>query len=474
MLDEMKDRGNGTTDSRLVSFASERAILACLMKEPVKMIDCSTKLTPEDFAGPNNRYLYRIMSHIFAKSGGKKCDFDITSLIERAKELGKEEQFLEASGGRDQLEFLKTIKDSDGFVSLENFDGYVDTIYSLSVKRKLLDNAEAFKEKIFSTEVTPEELMVQEQKELDNILISKGADTEKISNVAGLADDYLYNGLWVKKRDIVGIKTGFSQLDRTIEGLKRKNLVIVCAPKKTGKSAFLMNIGLNVGVRQNIPTLMVSTEMPDEEILTRCLSNLSGIREQDVIKGSFNNQDEQAKVIKAQAALEAGSFYHLFMPGFTLEKVIAVCRKFVNNTVGFNDDGTVKDCLFMFDYIKMPQVGLSAKREEKEYKVLGQMADALKILSGQLDIPILTACQTNRGGDVANSFELTWFCNTFMILQNKTDREMQKEEGEGGYMGNQKLRITDNRGGEENHKGINIEYNKPLLKMTEVHLGTNR
>ena len=116
----------------------------------------------------------------------------------------------------------------------------------------------------------------------------------------------------------------------------------------------------------------------------------------------------------------------------------------------------------------MPQAGTGSTKEEKEYKILGQFADALKILAGDLDIPVLTACQTNRAGEVANSYELTWFCNTFMELTAKSDKELQNDLEAGVYLGNQRLKIVDNRGGAEDHDGINLDYNGAVLKYNEV------
>ena len=116
----------------------------------------------------------------------------------------------------------------------------------------------------------------------------------------------------------------------------------------------------------------------------------------------------------------------------------------------------------------MPTAGSSSKKEEKEYKILGQIADSLKQLAGDLEIPILTACQTNRSGDVANSYELTWFCDTFMELKNRPESELITEEASGNYGGNQKLKIVANRGGEENHTGIIFDYCRPVLSYIEI------
>lgn len=443
---------------------AERAVLASIMQDPSLMTECAIRLDDSDFINESNRYLYGIMLALFKSSGGKQLAFDITTLLSEAKQRGVEEQFIKRSGGEEYITFLTITKDMH--INLKNFDRYVDKVLSFSVKRRLVESAEDFVHDIFAGELAPEELVVRGRDRIDGVFKETVSRTVKFSNLGGKAEEFVENAK-IQKKEILGIRTLFPKLDKTIEGLRRQNLIIVSAPKKTGKSAFLMNIGLNVAIRQNIPTLMISTEMSDEEILSRSISNLSEVPEKDILKGNYSGAKAE-RVKMATEEMKNGVFFHQSMRDFNMEKVIAASRSFVTNIVGKDENGKTKDCLILFDYIKMPQAGATSSKEEKEYKVLGQFADALKILSGDLDIPILTACQTNRAGEVANSYELTWFCNTFMELTSKSDKELQNDLELGTYKGNQRLKIVDNRGGEEDHDGISLDYSGVILKYQEL------
>lgn len=441
---------------------AERALLACLMKAPSKMVDCSAVLSAKDFTNENNAYLYDIMLNLFKKTGGKNCSFDIATMQMLAREKGAEDRFLQRSGGEEYIGFLNIVKES--WVDVASFQIYVDKVASLSIRRKLIDGQKEFTDKILNLDNTPEELMVKEQTALNELLITSSNNSGEILKLAAKTVTVLEDALEQKKQ-IIGLRTSFPKLDSTIEGLRRGNLIIVSAPRKTGKSAFLMNIGINTAIKQKIPTLMISTEMSDSEIMFRTLSNVSLVPEKQIIKGNLS-QSELEAVLKAERQLADSPFYHVEMRGFTLEKIIATVRKFVSNNVGFREDGKAKDCLVIFDYIKMPQ---SANAKDlKEYKVLGMIADGMKILAGDLDIPFLTACQTNRAGDVANSYELTWFCNTFMELRKKTQQEIDRDNASGVYYGNQLLKIIANRGGEENHEGIPFDYTGETIRYVEL------
>lgn len=449
--------------AKLSDSGAERAILACLMTNPAKISTCFNDLHPDDFFNENNKYLYIIMLSLFQKRGLSNLSFDISMLLSIAKERGVDKEFIEKSGGVQYLEYLKLTKDS--FVNCDSFDGYVDRVIMFSNKRKLFLSIEQTKGDLFVAESSAEEVILGGQARMNSLLLSSIRKDEYI-NLGSLAGDFIDESLKQKKA-LLGIPTGFKELDSIIEGLRRKNLLILMAPRKTGKSSFLMNVGLNVGVRQEIPTLMISTEMSDEEILSRALSNLSQVPQIRIEKGA-SSENEIKSLRLSQTRLDKGKFFHLFMPQYSPEKVAAIIHRFVDSYVGRNAEGKTNDCLVIFDYIKLPQSSVSAAQQAKEHKILGLIADQLKIIAGKLDIPILTACQTNRAGDVANSYELTWFCNTFMDLSKKTDKEMERDKERGNFFGDQRLRVIANRGGEECFGGINFQHLGETLTYQEL------
>lgn len=441
----------------------ERAILASLMKDSSKMIDCSGRLKPTDFVNENNQYLFEIMNALYQKHKSK-CSFDISSMMSRAEAIGAKDKFLEKSGGEEYIEYLNIIKNS--MIDINRFDQYLIRIIELSTKRKLLKNAEDFKKELIESDLSSDELAVKERESIDSILLDSNTKELEVINLGIDAEEYIKKALSVKK-DIIGIPTTFQTLDKKIEGLRRGTLTIISAPKKTGKTAFLMNIGINIGVKKRIPTLMISTEMSNEEIMWRVISNLSKVPQNKIIKGFLTKEEEQ-KVYYGIDELRFGKFHHITIRGFNLEKIIGVVRKFVNTHVGYDAHDKVKECLILFDYIKMPSGETKSNKDLKEYKLLGMLADGLKILAGDLEIPILTACQTNRAGDVANSYELTWFCDTFMELSKKSKKQIDIDKANGVYKGNQILKITANRGAEEDLEGIDFEYIGEILKYNEI------
>ena len=137
-----------TVLTQLSNEGAERAVLACLMKEPALMALCIGKVKQDDFINENNSYLFSIMVSVFNKSGGKPTSFDITTLQTLAKEKGVEEQFIQKSGGKQYMEFLYFTQNA--MIDIGAMNNYVETIASLAAKRKLYDTSSEFLDTIDS------------------------------------------------------------------------------------------------------------------------------------------------------------------------------------------------------------------------------------------------------------------------------------------------------------------------------------
>ena len=95
-------------------------------------------------------------------------------------------------------------------------------------------------------------------------------------------------------------------------------------------------------------------------------------------------------------------------------------------------------------------------------------------MAGILKIPIFTACQTNRNdldtdspdaSNIGGSYRILQLASKLMFLINKTDERIAKD---GFQNGNQQLIIKYQRNGMSDCPPINIMFNKPILRQTEV------
>ena len=80
---------------------------------------------------------------------------------------------------------------------------------------------------------------------------------------------------------LIGISSGFYDLDSMTQGFQKSDLIIIAGRPSMGKTAFSLNIAVNIVKKQKLPVLFFSLEMSKQQLIYRLLSNetkISNIR----------------------------------------------------------------------------------------------------------------------------------------------------------------------------------------------------
>jgi len=187
----------------------------------------------------------------------------------------------------------------------------------------------------------------------------------------------------------------------------------------------------------------------------RLISMVTGIPERIIKHGGYDDAT-YTKITKAIKIFEGKKFFHEYMPGYSLDKITALYKKY-----------KIKEDIqaAFFDYIKEPE-STSINTQRKEYQILGDVATRLKDLSGDLNIPFVTAVQLNRQGDIADSDRIARYGD---IVSFWMAQETSVLETYGGKCGPYKLVIKDSRrGGGTGDTGIGYNFFKEMLFIKEV------
>lgn len=423
----------------------ERAILSFCIKDVDYLYTISSRLELTDFIDPEHQTILMILKGLQQKGVEK---FDVSLIINEAENLG----VLDNAGG---AEFIRSIANME--ISKENFNVLLETVAEASTKYKLYKRVDGYRNKLLNSDNSLKSVDLIGGLEADILDISTYRDSieEPVDLSAGI-DEYI-ESLKDTYVEMSGISTGYPILDRQIDGLVPSTLTVLAARKKMGKSALLLNIGLHVAYNLGIPVLYVDTEMSTEECRSRTLSILSNIPERVIKHGGYSKEDYK-KLKNTIKVMEKGLFFHEKMPGYSLEKLTALYKKFkLKHNIGFA----------IFDYLKEPESS-NADKNRKEYQILGDVTTKLKDLAGILDIPFLTAVQLNRDHDIADSDRIARYADVIAQWTNRTKEERDLT----GYRGGQyKLIIKDSRrGGQTTEEGISYYFFKDRLTVKEVPL----
>ena len=422
----------------------ERALLSFCIKDIDFLYTLLASMDVKDFLDSDHQILYSLLINLY-KNGVHK--FDLSIIIKEAKDLGVIEQV----GGVDYIKSLYNMK-----VSKENFKLILAKVLEASLKYKLYTNLEDNCSLLLNnTELNGEDLIGRVETSILDLSTASRAVREPQDLSEGLSE------LIESRRNtairLTGLSTGFSILDKMIDGLIPGTLNVLAARKKMGKSAVLTNIALNTAFRLNVPVLYVDTEMSYDAFRDRSIASLAGVRERVVKHGGYTEEQYQ-RIIKASNMVKGNLLFHERMPGYTIDKLVALYKKFKYK----HDIG-----LAIFDYIKEPD-STSVDKNRKEYQILGDVTTRLKDLAGTLNIPFLTAVQLNRDLDVADSDRIARYADIVAHWQARTEKERQEH---GFVCGSHKLIIKDARhGGSTGDSGIGYYFFKDQLRIKEVPL----
>ena len=179
-----------------------------------------------------------------------------------------------------------------------------------------------------------------------------------------------------------GLQTGIPGLDRLLGPLVAKNLLVIAARPGGGKSALAAQIAENVA-RRGHGVLFVSAEMSLTEIQSRRILGESGLSESRIADGRLSLA-ESSDLEEAVDAVASRPFYILEgTPSPTEIRVHARRVRADEHGLG----------LVVVDYLQL--LAAQSKFQSRENAV-SEMSRALKKLAGDLEVPVVAACQLNR------------------------------------------------------------------------------
>ena len=446
----------------MIAFSgSERAILTIIMKNTDNILKCEELgLKKEHFSVKANRYIYSAIAYLMSQGYDK---IDGVAIINTLDTKGKEE--LNNLGGLEYIDLLLMTEIYD------NIGIYVEKVVNAYKRRNIYMLCDEAKEKMLDDDVNLPIVLDNMQ---DNLLSLSLCNSEsKVYKMGSSLADRL-NERASNPTDVKGYRIGWNCFDKYTQGYQGGELTVYCAPSKTGKSAILMNHAMSLSVFSDIPVLYISTEMSDEEMEDRLLSCISGVPYTEICNGMFAKNtenglatDKAERIREALAKIQKAPFTHIYMPDFTTEKVTALAKQ--KNLQGQCD-------VLIFDYIKLPASDVSNLASAQEYQRLGYMTTCLKDLAGILNIPVISACQSNADESVLNngkpgqsfiggSKRILHMASKLFYLVNKSDEEIARN---GLERGNQTLWLAFQRSGSSDLPPINIYNNKHILRMEEV------
>ncbi|MFB9890019.1 replicative DNA helicase [Planobispora takensis] len=183
---------------------------------------------------------------------------------------------------------------------------------------------------------------------------------------------------------MVGVPTGFQDLDALTNGLHPGQMIVVAARPAIGKSTLGLDFARSAAIKHGMTTVVFSLEMSRNEITMRLLSAEARVALHAMRSGSMTD-DDWAKLARRMGEVAEAPLYIDDSPNMSMMEIRAKCRRLKQR----------HDLRFVIiDYLQLMS---SPKKTESRQNEVSEISRAIKLLAKELEVPVIAISQLNRG-----------------------------------------------------------------------------
>ncbi len=194
------------------------------------------------------------------------------------------------------------------------------------------------------------------------------------------------------KNDIIGLATGFVDLDRMTSGLQPGELIIIAGRPSMGKTALVMNMAEHVALVEKKVVAAFSMEMSGPQLAMRMMGSVGRVDQHELRTGTFK-EDDWSRLVDAVGKLNDAHIYIDDSAGLNALELRARARRLHRQSA---QDGGLS--LIVVDYLQLMSASRGG-REENRATELAEISRSLKGLAKELRVPVVALSQLNRGVD---------------------------------------------------------------------------
>ena len=355
------------------NLEAERALIGSLLVYPQSLKTVNEiGIMADSFFLQTHGIIFNAMNDVILS--GKNVD--VTTLLSRLEDLS----LLSRVGG---VEGISSLLESS--TSNANIKYYAQIILDKAMLRSLILTAEDIASKGFKQEEELDEVLDYAEKLIMQVTRNRRAtDFRNPKEVINEVMDTI-SKMSSNKTNITGMKTSFKALDNVTNGLQKGDLIILAARPSMGKTAFALNLGLQVARHNQESVAIFSLEMPAEQLIMRMLSANAAIAGNQLRSGYLNGA-EWNKLNEAANDLRMLPIYIDDSPGMKVSEIFSKCRK-LKAEQGLG--------MVIIDYIQLINASSSKNNENRQQEV-SEISRALKGLAREMKIPVIALSQLSR------------------------------------------------------------------------------
>lgn len=226
---------------------------------------------------------------------------------------------------------------------------------------------------------------------------------------------------------ILGVLTGFADLDRKTAGFFPGELTIVAARPSMGKSSLMLEFALHAAAKDQGNVAIFSLEMSGKALVRRLVSMLSEVDMSALRRPGLSNADYQ-RLADATERLYGLPIYVDESSDISPVEMRGKLRRLAA-------EGGL--ALVLVDYLQLMR---SSKRAENRVQEISEIVRSLKAIAKELEVPVVALSQLNRSvesrddkrpqlGDLRESGSIEAEADVVMLIYRDSYYRKKRQEG---------------------------------------------
>ncbi|MDQ3592845.1 MAG: replicative DNA helicase [Actinomycetota bacterium] len=365
--------GGGADRTPPQDYAAEQSVLGAMLLSKDAIADVVEVVRGDDFYRPVHETMYDAIIDLYGR--GEPADaVTVAAELQRRGELTR-------AGGAPYLHTLVA-----GVPIATNAGYYAEIVREKAVLRRLVGAGTRIAQLGYAGEGQVDDVVDRAQAEV--YAVTERRSSEDYVPLSQIIPGTLEEIEAIEGRDghLVGVPTGFSDLDSLTNGLHAGQMIIVAARPAVGKSTLGLDICRSASLRHQMTSAIFSLEMSRNEIAMRLLSAEARIPLHHMRNGNMS-EDDWSRLARKMAEVNEAPLFIDDSPNITMMEIRAKARRLKQR----------HDLrLVVVDYL---QLMTSGKRVESRQVEVSEFSRQMKLLAKELEVPVVAISQLNRGAE---------------------------------------------------------------------------
>jgi replicative DNA helicase len=369
---------------------AEQALLGAIFRNNLAHGRVSDFLEPEHFSNAVHARIYAAIGKLIERG-------QIANPV-TLKNLFDQDGALAEIGGAQYLTRL-----AEAAVTIINAEEYGRRVHDLYLRRQLIGVGEDVVNDAFRHDLDDDAVNQIERAEEKLYKLAESGQTEGgLRPFKAALTEAIELAQAAFKRDgrIVGVPTGFIDIDKKLGGLHPSDLIIAAGRPGMGKTAFATNIAFHAAkayraapgpdgrpVAEDGAVIgFFSLEMSAEQLATRILAEESGVPSDRIRRGDVRREDFD-KFVAASQRLASVPLFIDDTPALSVAALRTRARR-LKRQQGLG--------LIVIDYLQLMRPSNASRGQDNRVQEISEITRGLKAIAKELAVPVLALSQLSR------------------------------------------------------------------------------